>query len=214
MGALATWGAVAGGAKVNKERLVRDQEASIAQEKASMDESRQVRLQKMRDAAALTRQEGGQDFTAGENNAGREFKSEERSAGEEFKSGEAENQRQFEAVQLDKKLASAESVAGTKAGASAKADKFKSVRLKTTIMGENGFPTEQEVPLVFQESTGQYFEDRAGQLVPYKLEDNISPGQQRLYQNPGAIDAYLKSPEGKRTGTPKWYKLMYDASNK
>lgn len=194
MGALATWGAVAGGAKSTKEHLVRKEEADIATQKSTMDEARQVRLQKMRDTAQMDRQGSSQEFTAGESQAGREFKSGERGAGEEFKSGEAETQRQFEAVQTDKKLESAEKVAGIRASGKDKtAGKWKITKTKGKggVDPQSGLPTEGgELITITSPDTGNSYVQAGARFVPQGGDLEIlqpkkkDEAMKELYANP------------------------------
>jgi hypothetical protein len=221
MGAL--WGALGGAADAAKEVYGKKQDAEIAEAKANADEKRAMRLEKMRQKYKTGEAEIDREFRTGEREAGQEFETSERLGEEGYKGGESEIGRQHEAVQQDKKFESAENVARIAAesrenvakssGKGGSKDGYKSVKIKTSVMTEKGFE-EKEVPIVFQESTGQYFEHKGGQLTPYQLEDQLTGPQAALFEHASkypkeALAGYLKTKEGKRLGIPAWYKLTY-----
>jgi hypothetical protein len=216
MGAL--WGALGGAADAAKEVYGKKQDAEIAEAKATADEARAMRLERMR-----------QKYRTSEAGAEREFKTGERESEQEFEAGESklerghksfqkEADRQQDAVQTDKEIEGRQNVADTRAEATMAASGktkagFKSVKIKSSVMTEDGFE-EKEVPIVFQESSGRYFQDNGGQLVPYQLEQQLEGPQLLLFQHAGkwpkeALKAYMKTAEGKRLGIPAWYELTY-----
>lgn len=209
MGSLALWGAVAGGAKATKERLVREQEAELRQEEKDMDTAREERLLKLRQKYGETQQERG--FKHEREMFG--VKTEAEKAAEErgygFKREEAEKERTFKAEQQEKKLAAEKDLATMKAGSADGGTRYQSVKVKTSSMTPEGGFEEKEQPIVFDKQTGEHFIKTGDRMVPYQLRENLNEIEGRLYDNPGALQYYLQTPYGKKHGVPKWYEVMY-----
>jgi hypothetical protein len=218
MGAL--WGALGGAADAAKEVYGKKQDAEISEAKSEADLQRDMRLEKMRQKYKTGQAGVERTYQTEERVAGQEFETAERLGKQEHTSGEDETGRQFDAVQEDKKFDSAENVARIAAesrenvakssGKAGSSKDYKSVKIKLSTMTKDGFE-EKEVPIVFQESTGQYWEDQAGQLVPYNLESHLSGNELTLFKNPSQknLALWMNSPRGKKYGAPKWYEAKY-----
>jgi len=204
MGAL--WGALEGAAKAGGEYAVRAEEEARDSRKRTLDEAREERMLKLKDkfaqARATTEQEfrtgereAGQEFTAGENVLKRQQQTGEREGAEAYKGGEAEVERQFEAVQLDKKLHSAEKVAGQKASAKDKdAGKWRITKTKTKggTDPESGMPIEgSEVISITSPDTGNtyvqdgaMFRPQSESEVPMRQPKDKEGAMKALYADP------------------------------
>lgn len=204
MGAL--WGALKGAAKAGGEYAVRAEEEARANRKRTLDEAREERLinlkERYRSKAAETEREfrtgereAGQEFTAAENLLKREQQTGERLGTEEFKAGEAEVGRQFEAVQTDKKLTSAEKIAGEKAAAKDKdAGKWKITKVKgqSKIDPDTNMPIEGgEVVAITSPDTGNtyvqegsMFRPQSGSETPMRQPKDKEGAMKALYADP------------------------------
>jgi hypothetical protein len=231
MGKLAMAGALAGLGKGIHEYGADTQAAQAEAQKTAHDDARaeaMVRLKARLDKEA--RQQGYEHETEiqgmrGEQAVGiQQLKGEqakELQGGEqEFKGGEAEKQRQYEAVQTDKKLTSAEKIAGIKADATESGSKGKTWKLtklktggdfnpatgETTPSSERVAITSPKLGLTFVQQGTLFIpqdpEDRAKMRQPKDqagamkwLQDNPAENAQTFLQTyhwlPASVMKYL-----------------------
>jgi hypothetical protein len=212
---LALWGAMAGGGKAAKDVFAKEQEAQIEQQQKSMDQAREERLLKIKEKYARDREERGYGHDVAMEEKRKATELEVRGAENQFKASESSKKRDFEEekqirdiqAEWDRaKLKADTDIATSDSGGSN--SRFQSVKIKTSSMTPEGGFEEKEVPIVFDKQSGSYFEDRAGKLIPYDLENNIHPMEQKLLRT-GDLQGYLKTRYGQEVGVPKWWELKY-----
>lgn len=199
MGALATWGAVAGGAKAGREHLVRQEAEEAKTKQRGLDEAREERLMKMREKYKTEAAKTEREFRTGEAESERGFRTGERAAGEEFKGSEAEKQRQFEAVQKDKELASKEKQAGLKGpGAKKKRWTSKTIKGGSSMTPEGGLVEEPDKISIVDEQSGRAYTQQGRRFIPQGTDPSSIRTAPRdattdLMNDPDLADAYIEA---------------------
>jgi hypothetical protein len=213
MGKMAFWGGVAGAAEGAQKAI----DVRVQNEQSDLDNQREQAILRMKQE--FEQQQQGREFGQQEKIKGMDI-----SSATTLQTGKQEFEASQQAAELEAKAkegaadrASREKVASidaeSRVKASNKSGAYKSVLVKTTSIDPNGMIQEKQLPLTYDPSTGSYYEDRAGKLVPYDLRNNLTAPEQALYDNPRLINQYLSSKMGQRTGVPKWFETMYGTPN-
>ena len=197
MGALATWGAVAGAANAVGENKKLEQ----TRETDNIDEARAARILKLKAKYSVEAQGREQDFAAGEGEKTRNQASELQTSRLEAGSRESELNRQEKAVRGMQDRESSEKIAGMKTAASS--SKGKKRWTPKTIKGgseiSNGVIKENpDTVAITDENTGQTYTQQGRRFIPQGTPpENIRDAPRRavadLIEKPERADQFVEA---------------------
>lgn len=196
MGALAKWGAIAGGAEGVQTNIAETRK----RETADLDEQRETRLKQLEDKMRTMREERGYEQEEKMQDIKGQQATDLQKAGQEYKESEAERQRQFEAVQQDKELESKEKIAGIKGGTAASAA-YKRWEAKTTTQtrtAENGMPEQYDSVALFDKGSGRTYIQQGSRFIPQGTDPKAVRRAPReaiadLLSDPTKSDAFIEA---------------------